>query len=384
MAMYKNGVWWTESVIDGVRRTERTDYARREDKPKVKKLQAQRRAVHVAKAAEVAAQTVRNKRGKVLDQPVHDAFAAYWQLHLQHAKGAQNLLRELAYAEAYFGPEMPISHIDAEAMIGLREARRKDTSKRKKTPTPISNRTVNITLETIKNTLSWLRKNGREVCVIDWSVVLLECEDRVTEFTAAHEVLVRKEFRADMLSCLEFMLLCGPRKTQAVELRWTDVDLDRGVIRLIKQKKRGARRSPKPHIVPITRQVEALLLAQIDPETKAPYHLEFVWTYVGERTRVEKKSGREIIAGRRYPITVEGLSSQWVRFKKEHGLMNVRIHDMRHYAGTRIYAETRNPLVIRDMLGHSNLSVTERYMHLTVEEMRAALDRRAYNENAER
>ncbi|MCJ2094672.1 tyrosine-type recombinase/integrase [Methylobacterium sp. J-072] len=378
MAFYQHGRWYTEFKAGDYRETKPTDIIANTPagKSKAKKIQAERKALFKALAAEVEKLNVRDKRGKIVDQPVCDAFSAYWENHAQHARGAKNIFRELAYAEAFFGPEMPISHIDAEAMIRLREKRRRDTSKRTKRPTPISNRAVNITCEAVKFALAWLRKNGRTVCEIDWSVVLLEVQDRVTEFKPSHEAVVLNEFRPDYLPCLLFMLECGSRKAQAVSLQWTDVNWESWSITLKKQKKRGSRRSPKPHLIPISKEIEALLLAQTDPDTREPYHPEFVWTYVAERTRTEVKSGREIVAGQRYPITYEGLSSYWVRFKANHGFKDVRIHDLRHAAGTRIYRQSKNPLATRDLLGHSNLSVTERYMHSTHEDLREAMNRR--------
>ncbi|GJE09460.1 tyrosine-type recombinase/integrase [Methylobacterium longum] len=378
MAFYQNGRWYTDFKHGLHRETKPTDITANTPtaKARAKKIQAERKALFKAQAAEVEKLNVRNKRGKIVDQPICDAFSAYWENHAQHAKGAKNIFRELAYAEAFFGPEMLISHIDAEALIRLREKRRRDASKRTKIPTPISNRAVNITCEAVKFAMAWLRKNGRTVCEIDWSVVLLQVEDRVTEFKPSHEAAVLNEFRPDYLPCLLFMLECGPRKAQAVGLRWTDIDWKAGSITLKKQKKRGSRRSPKPHLIPISKEVEALLLAQIAPETGDPYHSEFVWTYVAERTRTEVKSGRKIVAGERYPITYEGLSSYWVRFKAKHGFRDVRIHDLRHAAGTRIYRQSKNPLATRDLLGHSDLSMTERYMHPTQDDLREAMNRR--------
>lgn len=292
-------------------------------KAKAKKLQEERKALTKSKAAEAERLIVRDGRGKILDEPIHDAFAFYYENHAVHAKGKgpQNIFWQLAYAEAHFGPETPVSHIDFTAMVGLREKRRWDTSRRCKAPTPISARAVNITLEAVKFALSWLKRNGRAVTEIDWrNGLLLECEDREIAFTTAHEGVLLEHFRADMLPCLLFMLEVGPRKRQAVSLTWSDVNFDDRTIRLIKQKKRGARRNPKPHYVPMTKEVEALVRSQIDPATGEHYHPDFVWTYVGQRTRTEAKSGKSIVAGERYPITYEGLTTQWVQFKKKHGL----------------------------------------------------------------
>lgn len=384
MAFYRGGHWYTDFVVRGQRYPEVTDITDHGPKgeAKAKKLQAQRKALVLAKVAEAEQRTVRDGRGKILDEPIHDAFAFYYGNHAIHAKGKgpQNILWQLAYAEAHFGPETPISHIDFTAMIGLREKRRRDTSRRCKTPMLISARAVNITLETVKFALSWLKRNGRAVTEIDWrNGLLLEVEDRETAFTTAHEGVLLEHFRSDMLPCLLFMLEVGPRKRQAVSLTWSDVDWNAHTVRLIKQKKRGARRNPKPHYVPMTKEVEALLRSQIDPATGQPYHPEQVWTYVGQRSRTEVKSGREIVAGQRYPITYEGLTTQWVAFKERHGLKNVRIHDLRHAAATTALAATGNLALVRDLLGHSDIKTTERYAHTSVTMLREALDRRVHN-----
>src|SRR4051794_14044428 len=64
---------------------------------------------------------------------------------------------------------------------------------------------------------------------------------------------------------------------------------------------------------------QALILKQIDPSTGKPYHPAFVWTFVAERTYVNRKAhGGFYEEGKRYPITYNGLGTFWRRWKSEH------------------------------------------------------------------
>lgn len=47
-------------------------------------------------------------------------------------------------------------------------------------------------------------------------------------------------------------------------------------------------------------------------------------------------------------------------------------HALRHAGASAAYRETRNLRAVQDMLGHSSLATTERYLHITSEERRAA------------
>lgn len=57
------------------------------------------------------------------------------------------------------------------------------------------------------------------------------------------------------------------------------------------------------------------------------------------------------------------------------GLSGVRLHDLRHTNASWLVKKGVNLATIRDILGHSSLSVTSRYTHLNVDQMREALDK---------
>lgn len=56
-------------------------------------------------------------------------------------------------------------------------------------------------------------------------------------------------------------------------------------------------------------------------------------------------------------------------------IVDARLHDLRHTNASWLVKKGVNLATIRDILGHSNLSVTSRYAHLGIDQMREALDR---------
>lgn len=57
------------------------------------------------------------------------------------------------------------------------------------------------------------------------------------------------------------------------------------------------------------------------------------------------------------------------------GMEGVRLHDLRHTCASFLVKANVNLTVIRDILGHSSLSVTSRYSHLEVGQMAEALNK---------
>lgn len=74
------------------------------------------------------------------------------------------------------------------------------------------------------------------------------------------------------------------------------------------------------------------------------------------------------------PLTFEGLKSGFRRAREAAGMPHVHYHDLRHSCAT-ILLSLGTPLdVVRDVLGHSTIRMTERYAHALVHRQRTALD----------
>ena len=67
--------------------------------------------------------------------------------------------------------------------------------------------------------------------------------------------------------------------------------------------------------------------------------------------------------------------SLWDRARKEAGIEDVRLHDLRHTMASHAVMNGVPVLVVSRLPGHSNVRMTLRYAHLADKDTEAAVDR---------
>ncbi len=147
------------------------------------------------------------------------------------------------------------------------------------------------------------------------------------------------------IAAIRFLVLTGRRLGEALTLRWEDVDLERGAIRL-RNTKTGRKAFP---LAPAATQ----LLANLPRVEGNPF------VFPGARP------GRPIVA----------LQGVWYRLREPAGLEDVRLHDLRHAYASSAACSGEALTVIGALLGHTTPSMTARYAHLSQDAIRAAADR---------
>ena len=78
-------------------------------------------------------------------------------------------------------------------------------------------------------------------------------------------------------------------------------------------------------------------------------------------------------------VTYPTLRKDFERSRKLAGLDEIRFHDLRHTAASFMVKGGASLVAIRDVLGHSNLSVTSRYSHLGIADMQSAVEKMTKN-----
>lgn len=160
-----------------------------------------------------------------------------------------------------------------------------------------------------------------------------------------------------------FALLLGETRarceSEALKLRWEDVDLDAGFLWIASRN--GARtKSGKRRWVPLTPRLHTALR-----EHFARYRFTgSPWLFHHETTRRHHKAGGRIGTMR---VAFAGA----VRRAE---LPPVNQHDLRHRRVTTWLAEGRNPVHVKEALGHSDLRSTMGYTHLSKEHLRALVE----------
>ena len=159
----------------------------------------------------------------------------------------------------------------------------------------------------------------------------------------------RARISANALAAIRFLLLTGARRSEALDLKWSDVDFKAGLVAL--PRKKGGERAPHP----VSAAALALLAARAQ-SAAGP----FVFPNADDPEK---------------PISASVLENAWQRLRAHAGLDDVRLHDLRHTVGTMAGKMGANAFLVRDVLRHANVTMTHRYVNLDADPLRALSDR---------
>lgn len=132
-------------------------------------------------------------------------------------------------------------------------------------------------------------------------------------------------------------LATGARLGELLSLRWSDVDLTRGVARLTRTK------NGEPRTLPLTGHALAILAA----------------------LSAERREDTSFIFPSEHGRTPATLRKPWERALIEAGIENFRFHDLRHTAASYLAMTGATPTDIAAVLGHKTLAMVKRYAHLS-------------------
>jgi integrase len=145
------------------------------------------------------------------------------------------------------------------------------------------------------------------------------------------------------------LLLTGQRKSEVLNMKWEDIDLESGTWRIPDTK------AGKPHYVPVP-----------------PHLLEMFRTLPRTLDNPYVFPGRN----RRHLVNV---TKAWDRIRKEAKIEDVRIHDLRRTVGSWLASSGASLPLIGKTLGHTQPQTTAIYARMDIEPVRRALNQ--YSEN---
>lgn len=147
-------------------------------------------------------------------------------------------------------------------------------------------------------------------------------------------------------AALKMLLLCGARRNEVAKLKWSALDLERGVWLLHGDDTKNG----KTRRVALSGALVELLQAQ-------PSRGVSEWVFPG-RDGPEKP--------------IDNLTKPFNRMLKAAGLERARIHDLRHTHASQLLAHGVDLVTLRETLGHSSMQMTTRYAHLGETALRSA------------
>ncbi|MBA9071512.1 integrase [Methylobacterium sp. RAS18] len=165
-------------------------------------------------------------------------------------------------------------------------------------------------------------------------------EERLSEEGAANLYRVIDTLRNRYIASIVVLAIeTGMRRGELISLRWKDVDLKNGTVRL-HQTKNG-----RPRTVPLTPQATETL------------------------TLIERR-GESV-----FPVSGNAVQLSWERVRIRAGLGRLRFHDLRHEAISRFFELGLSIPEVALISGHRDTKMLMRYTHIRPEHLSRKLSR---------
>jgi len=173
----------------------------------------------------------------------------------------------------------------------------------------------------------------------------LSQEEATRLFATLHELQVCGQIDGGFADMIRLLLLTGARKSEIQELQWREIDFERQLIRLSRERSKTGEKT-----IPLND--EALRILK-------------------DRLRRRKISNIHAFPSRRSAGPAQGLQKAWNFARTRADLSDVRLHDLRHSFASFAAADGASLYLIGKALGHSQSQTTERYAHLRDDPLRA-------------
>lgn len=276
----------------------------------------------------------------IFRRPVRINFGEFGERYMEHAKvNKRSWLRDeqmLRHLQKFFGTERQLSEITSADIEGYKMHRRAS----------VSGSTVNREMALLKRMFN---------LAIEWDLYLgLNPFRKVKffrEFNTGLRVLSLEEEEKLLQNAapylqdlIRFALNTGMRVGEIFSLRWSNVDLEKNILNVFAPKTQNIRG------IPINAHARKVLEYWVlgkrnefvfyNPETGKPF--------------VDLKAGFKLAC-------------------KKAGIEGVTWHTLRHTFASRLVDRGVDIVTVKELLGHSSITVTMRYTHTNLESKRAAV-----------
>ena len=158
---------------------------------------------------------------------------------------------------------------------------------------------------------------------------------RASSGLTAHYRAVQASVNPMLQYIIPMLILTGARKREVLDAKWEEFDLER------KQWRISITKAGKPRYVPLSDGVLQMLASM--PHDDSP------WIFPNYKTRKPYVS----------------IFYSWITGRKQAGLAEVRIHDLRHSFASFLVNAGRSLYEVQKILGHTQIKTTQRYAHLS-------------------
>ncbi|MFN3873328.1 MAG: tyrosine-type recombinase/integrase [Ignavibacterium sp.] len=171
----------------------------------------------------------------------------------------------------------------------------------------------------------------------------------VVDVASLEELIEDNKYSSDILEkiIIELLYGCALRVGELCNLRYKDIDFERSTIRILGK-------GNKMRIVPLGSKSLELLNFYLD-EFPVSNHNDFL---------IRTRKNQQLYPRMVYRIVNRNLS-------KVTDVKNKSPHTLRHSAATHMLDNGADLRVVKEILGHENLSTTQIYTHVSIERLKA-------------
>ena len=142
-------------------------------------------------------------------------------------------------------------------------------------------------------------------------------------------------------------LYTGLRKNEILGLKWKNIDFENNLIILFPEQTKNKRY----HSIPMHPVLKDMLLKR--KEGNADIDLVF------------HRNGKPVVS----------IRTAFENALKRAGIVNFRFHDLRHTFATKLIRKGVDLYVVKELLNHTDVKITQRYAHLTLNEKYKAINK---------
>lgn len=274
------------------------------------------------------------------------ALERYWQERGQFCGSAMSAVDlHSRHLLTYFGQDKFLDEIGDAKISDYRLDQLGKLSARKK---PVSNATINRRLEFLRTIIKRAKTWGKDTQDINLKALRLEEPQARTRWLTPEEsaTLIDKAV-THLKAPIEFALYTGARLSNVVGLQWEDVNLMRRKITF-----RGVKSTKPGGItleIPMSAPCKELLISQGPRKSGHVFLRHF---------KPNRKTGEQ-----RKPQPITKFRRSFATACKEAEITNFRFHDLRHTAASYMIQNGVPLELVKEILGHSDISMTMKYAH---------------------